>query len=74
MVLFRPPRVQWVVLSVLASIMLPLAGVQYRKERQLRADGERAKQQLLLAMRVTGSKLHHVQRKVLEMSRMDTRL
>ena len=72
--LCRPPRLQWVALCLIASILIPAAGVQYRKERQLRAEGERAKQQLVFAMRITGSKLHHVQRKVRELGRMDTRL
>jgi hypothetical protein len=73
-VLLRPPRVQWVALSVVASILIPVAGVQYRQERRYRVEGEKAKEQLVLAVRVAGGKLHHVQQKVLEMGRMDTRL
>jgi hypothetical protein len=72
-VLVRPPRVQWVALSLIVSVMIPAAGV-YRKERQARAEGEKAKEQLVFAMRVTGSKLHRVHQKVLEMGRTDTRL
>lgn len=72
-VLVRPPRLQWVALSLIVSFMIPAAGV-YRKERQARAEGERAKEQLVFAMRMTGNKLHRVQQKVLEMGRMDTRL
>jgi len=71
-VLLRPPRLQWVALSVVMSLMIPAAGV-YRRERQ-RAEGEKAKEQLMLAVRVAGGKLHRVQRKVLEMGRMDTRI
>jgi hypothetical protein len=70
----RPPRLQWVALSVIVSVMIPFAGVQYRQERQYRAKGERAKEQLLLAVRVAGSKLHQAQKRVLEVGRMDTRL
>jgi hypothetical protein len=70
-VLLRPPRVQWVALSVIASVMIPVAGVQYRKEVRLRAEGESAKQQLMLAVRVAGNKLHGVQKKVLENGRTD---
>jgi hypothetical protein len=73
-VLVRPPRVQWVALSVVASVMIPVAGVQYHKEQRLRAEGERAKQQLVLAVRVAGNKLRGVQKKVLENGRMDTNL
>lgn len=73
-VLLRPPRIQWVALSVILSIMIPFAGVQYQKERRLRAEGEKAKDQLVFAVHVAGSKLHRVQQKVLEIGRMDTRL
>jgi hypothetical protein len=73
MVLVRPPRLQWVALSLIVSIVIPAAGV-YRKERQARAEGERAKEQLVFAVHVAGNKLHRVQQKVLEMGRMDTRL
>jgi hypothetical protein len=64
-VLIRPPRLQWVALAVIVSVMLPVSVVQYRKELAYRAEGERAKEQLLFAVRVAGSKLHQAQRKVL---------
>jgi hypothetical protein len=64
-VLMRPPRLQWVALAVILSVMLPVANLQYRKELAYRAEGERAKQQLLFAVRVAGTKLHQAQRKVL---------
>lgn len=73
-VLMRPPRVQWVALSVIVSVLIPFAGVQYHKERQYLAEGERAKQQLLFAVHVAGSRLHQAQRKVMGASRMDTRI
>jgi len=73
-VLFFPPRLQWVALRVVASIAIPFAALQYHKEQKLRAEGAMAKQQLVFAMRVAGSKLHHVQRKVLEMTQTENRL
>ena len=73
-VLLRPPRIQWVALSIILSIMIPFAGVQYQKERRRRAEGEKAKDQLVFAVHVAGNKLHRVQQKVLEIGRMDTRL
>lgn len=73
-VLMHPPRIQWVAVSVMVSVLLPFAGVQYHKEMQYRAAGERAKQQLLFAVHVAGSRLHKAQRKVLDGGRMDTRL
>jgi hypothetical protein len=65
-VLMRPPRLQWVAVAVIVSVVIP-AGVQYRK-------GERAKEQLLFAVRVAGTKLHQAQRKVAETGHMGTRL
>jgi hypothetical protein len=73
-VLLRPPRVQWVALSVIVSIMIPAAGVEYRRQKQYRAEGEAAKAQLVFAVRVAGSKLHHVQKKVMEIGRTETRI
>jgi hypothetical protein len=73
-VLLRPPRIQWVALSVILSVMIPLGVLQYQKERRLRAQGERAKEELVFAVRIAGNKLHRVQQKVLEIGRMDTRL
>lgn len=73
-VLLRPPRVQWVAASVVLSVMIPVAGVQYRREQRMRAEGEKAKEQLMFAVRVAGNKLHRVQQKVMEMGRMETRL
>lgn len=73
-VLMHPPRIQWVAITLMISVLLPFAGMQYRKEMQYRAEGERAKQQLLFAVHVAGSRLHKAQRKVLEGGRMDTRL
>ena len=73
-VLMRPPRLQWVALCLIVSVILPVATMQYHKEQQYRAEGERAKAQLLFAVRMAGSKLHQAQRKVLETGRMDTSL
>ena len=72
--LLQPPRIQWVALSLLASILIPVGAVQYHREMRQRAEGEMAKKQLVLAVRVAGNKLHRVQQKVLEIGRMDTRL
>jgi hypothetical protein len=73
-VLMRPPRLQWVAITVMVSVLLPTAALQYHKEQQYQAEGERAKQQLLFAVRIAGSRLHQAQKKVLEGGRMDTRL
>ena len=66
-VLLRPPRIQWVAIALTVSVLLPTAAVQYRRDQE---KGERAKQQLLFAMHVAGSRLHQAQKKVLESSRL----
>jgi hypothetical protein len=40
----------------------------------MRAEGEKAKEQLMFAVRVAGNRLNRVRQKVLEMGRMETRL
>jgi len=72
-VLLRPPRLQWVAACLILSVMIP-TGLQYRREQRMRAEGEKAKEQLMFAVRVAGNRLHRVQQKVLEMGRMETRL
>jgi hypothetical protein len=65
----RPPRLQWVALCLVVSLLVPFGAVQYRNRQ-----GERAKAQLLLAVHLTGNRLQQAQKKVLESSRMDTRI
>ncbi len=48
--------------------VLLLGGLEYQHERRVRAQGKHAKQQLMLALRITGSKLQVAQEKVLELS------
>jgi hypothetical protein len=62
---FRPPLVRWATAGVLACALLA-TGLEYRRERHLRAEGEAAKQQLVLALRIAGVKLHVAQEKVFE--------
>jgi hypothetical protein len=69
-IMLRPPRLQWVAASVLI-LVVPFAALEYRHERQVRAQGEMAKQQLMLAMRIAGTELRNAQQKVQRMSRME---
>ncbi|MFL6352812.1 MAG: hypothetical protein ACJ74Z_13315 [Bryobacteraceae bacterium] len=55
----------WRLAPVMAALALVCAGAMYRDhERTVR--GELAKQQLLTAMRIAGSKLHDVQQRVID--------
>ncbi len=65
---FRPPLVRWAAAGVAASRLVAGAGLEYRRQQQVRIEGEAAKQQLVLALRIAGSKLHTAQAKVLRMS------
>lgn len=60
----------WVVAAAMALLLLPVSGVLYRHhERTVR--GQAAKQQLLLALQITGSKLQQVQKQVSKVEGME---
>ena len=56
------PRQAWLTAGVVAALLLVTSGVEYRR----RAQGELAKQQVMLALEIAGSKLNYVQKKTLE--------
>jgi hypothetical protein len=58
---FRAPVWQWAVAALLVVGMV-IGGLE--RERQQRMEGERARDQVLLALRITGSTLRDVQQKV----------
>lgn len=58
---FRTPVWQWAVAALLVMGMV-IGGLE--RERQQRLEGERAREQVLLALRITGSTLRDVQQKV----------
>ena len=70
-VMLRPPRLQWVAASLAISLVVPFAAREYRHQREVRVQGQMAKQQLMLAMRIAGTELHNAQQKVQRMSRME---
>jgi negative regulator of sigma E activity len=67
---FPQPLVRWAALAAVAAAMI--VGVhQYNLKRE-RAQGEAAKQRLMLALRVAGSKLQLARSKVNEINRNQT--
>lgn len=65
--LFQGPRLRWAA----AFACLALVGViQYERVSQERAEGERAKQQVMLALRITAGKLRVAQDRVQSLGRM----
>ncbi len=70
-ILLRPPRLQWVAASLVISIVVPFAALEYRHEQQIRVQGQTAKQQLMLGLRIAGTELHHAQQQVQRVNRME---
>jgi hypothetical protein len=61
--MFSHPLLRWAALATL-SICLIIGGAHYRNLQRQRAEGEAAKQQLMLALRIAGSKLQLAKEKV----------
>jgi len=64
---FRGPRVRWAAALAAAGLAFTAVGIREQRER---AEGERAKQQLMLALRITGGKLRLAKAGVHRMSRV----
>ena len=58
----HPPSLRWA--SAAALTLVLLAGFQYTAERRRRAQGEAAKEQVLMALRITADKLEYTREKV----------
>jgi hypothetical protein len=67
---FQGPRLRWT--AAFAAAALVFAAVEIRNQRE-RAEGERAKQQLMLALRITGGKLSYAKAAVYRMSQVSER-
>ena len=63
---FRLPKMAWCALGVVTCLVVFLGIAQYRSYQKTRAEGELAKSQLMLALKIAGKKLSFAQRKVLE--------
>lgn len=57
----QAPRTSWVWLAAAALVLLMIGGVGLVQEQRRQAEGEKAKQQLMAGLRITGSKLSEVQ-------------
>ncbi len=55
------PRTSWVWLAAAALVLLMIGGVGFVQEQRRQAEGEKAKQQLMAGLRITGLKLTEVQ-------------
>ena len=68
---FAQPFVRWAAITATAT-SLAIGGIDYRNVRREHAKGEAAKQQLMLALRIAGSKLQLAKAKVNEINRTQT--
>ena len=59
-----PQGHSWVWLAAAALVLLMIGGVGIVREQRRQAEGERAKEQLMVAFRITGSKLRDVQERL----------
>src|SRR4030095_12021100 len=59
----RPPIWGWLAAAA-ALLLLIVGGNAFIQEQRRRAEGERAKEQLMVALRITGSKLRDAQMKI----------
>jgi hypothetical protein len=60
----KPGFTGWQRLAVAALVLLMVGGVALVREQRRQAESERSKQQLMVALRITGSKLRSVQEKL----------
>ena len=65
---FMQPLVRWASAAALAAALIA-GGIHYRNLQRERAQGEAAKQQLMLALRIAGTKLQLAKAKVNEINR-----
>ncbi len=64
---FTAPRLRWV--PVAALCLAIMAGVGYQREMARRAEGERAKEQVLLALRITAEQIQDAKAGVSKLNR-----
>jgi hypothetical protein len=66
---FQPPQLKWAMAGAMALLLvgLMIGGYRYREQQRRQAEiaeGERAKEQVMLAMRIASHKLNVAQKKV----------
>ncbi len=58
--------VRWAALA--ACLLLVFGGLRYQEHRRVQAEGEAAKEKLVLALRIAGTKLHSAQERVIDLT------
>ena len=65
--IFMQPLVRWAAVTATAASLV-IGGIHYRTVQRERTQGEAAKQQLMLALRIAGNKLHLAKARVNEIN------
>jgi hypothetical protein len=60
----KQPRRSWSWLAAVALVLLMIGGIGIVWEQRRQAEGERAKEQLIVGLRITGSKLRDVRERI----------
>ncbi len=55
------PRLRWAAAFAAVAIIVSAGGLEYRKQKEERVRAERAKEQVMLALRITGTKLRYIE-------------
>lgn len=63
---FRPLHWRWAAVAAMVCFGVWLGIAQYQKEREVRLQGEKAKEQVMLALHIASTKLNHAQRALVE--------
>jgi len=66
---FQPPSLRWAGAAALTLVLL--AGFQYTAEQRRRAEGEAAKEQVLMALRITADKLEYTRARVQQAANLE---
>jgi hypothetical protein len=66
---FASPRLRWAAGGALACIVLAVGGVRYRQYRRAKVEGEIAKEQVMVALRIASAKLNVALKQVREVER-----